>query len=56
MKLEKGEFGLINNFKEADPAYYLVVKGIPIRLDQKDSVETAMTEEEYVRARIMGRF
>ncbi|MFW9914965.1 MAG: glutamate-cysteine ligase family protein [Candidatus Thorarchaeota archaeon] len=56
MKLEKGEYGLIKNFKEADPAYYLVVKGVPILMDQRDSVETAMTEEEYVRARIMGRF
>jgi hypothetical protein len=56
MKLEKGEFGLIKNFKEADPAYYLVVKGVPILMDQRDSVEKAMTEEEYTRERIMGRF
>lgn len=55
MKLEDGEFGLINSFKKADPAYFLIVKGISIRLDQKDSVEVAMTEEEYVRARVMGR-
>jgi gamma-glutamyl:cysteine ligase YbdK (ATP-grasp superfamily) len=56
MKLEDGEFGMIKSFKEADPAYYLTVRGIPILLDQKDSVESAMTEEEYVRARIFGRF
>ena len=56
MKLEEGEYGMISSFKEADPAYYLVVRGIPVLLDQEDKIEVAMTKNEYNRRKFFGYF
>ncbi len=50
------EFGMISGFKDADSTYYLMVRGIPVPLDAKDSIQRAMTEEEYTLGRFLGHF